>query len=250
MEENMQKIIVSRHPAVVEFVRAERPDFCDAKVLASASPDDVRSAHVIGDLSTSLAALCGRYEAIEFIGSVPCKVEYTVDDMRACGAHLVEYRVHQVPPPAKGKELELVTTTTSSKNAHAKRMLVLAPRGTKFPSRGDWIDRGEVGRDHIFEFYPNPERPLAGFVYGKICESRGIVVAYEFIGHHESLTLYFAREGAVFSVFMGYKGRHQGVFRVTEGAPLKPADPLELAVEGKSLADSLAEHLKALCEEK
>ena len=33
----MQHLIVSRHPAAIEFIRNELPEFSDAPVLASAS---------------------------------------------------------------------------------------------------------------------------------------------------------------------------------------------------------------------
>ena len=92
----MNKIIVSRHKGAVDFVREERPDFVDAEVRDSVSEDDVRGAHVIGNLPMYLAALCGRYEAIEFSGQPPRGSEYGVDEMRAAGARIVEYRVSRL----------------------------------------------------------------------------------------------------------------------------------------------------------
>jgi hypothetical protein len=92
----MRRIIVSRHPATVEFVRAERPEFADAAVLASVTPDDVRGAHVIGNLPLHLAALCGRYEAVEFSGTPPRGAEYGIDEMRRSGAYLAEYKVTRI----------------------------------------------------------------------------------------------------------------------------------------------------------
>jgi CRISPR-associated protein Csx16 len=244
----MRKIIVSRHPAAIEFVRAERPDFCDAEVMESVTADDVRGAHVVGNLPMSLAALCARYEAIEFSGPPPRGAEYGLKEMRACGARLVEYRVRPVPPPVDGSELEEVATATSSNSPYAYCVRVRAPRGTVFPSRGDWIDRGDVGRNRVFEFAPDPGGHLAVLLHGEIREARGVVVAYELRGAHESLTLAFARPGAVFRARTGYKCRRETIFRVEEGG-LEREDPAVLAEERTSLSATLAERLAALREE-
>ena len=244
----MRKIIVSRHPAAIEFVRAERPDFQDAEVLASASPDDVRGAHVVGNLPMSLAALCARYEAIEFSGPPPRGAEYGLNEMRAAGARVVEYRVRQVPPPVEGADLVEVAVAAYSNSPYAYKVRVRAPRGTKFPARGDWVDRGDVGRDRIFEFSPDPGGHLAGILQGEIREHRGIVPAFEFRGAHESLTLFFARPGAVFRARTGYKCRHEYVFRVEEGELVREESHV-LAGEGTSLSATLAERLAALREE-
>lgn len=96
----MQKnVIVSRHPAAIEFIRAERPDFADAPVLASASPDDVRGYIVAGNLPLHLAALASEVIAIEFTGQPPRGTEYTIDEMRTAGAHLASYTVRALPAP-------------------------------------------------------------------------------------------------------------------------------------------------------
>ena len=244
----MRRLIVSRHQAAIEFIRAERPEFQDAEVLASASADDVRGAHVVGNLPLQLASLCARYEAIEFAGAPPRGAEFTLDQMREAGAHLVEYRIRPVPPPVEGADLEEVAEATSSNSPYAARVRVRAPRGVQFPARGDWIDRGEVGRNRIFEFRPDPEGHLAVLLQGEIRESKGLVIAFEFRGAHESLTLAFARPGAVFRARTGYKCRHEHTFRVEEGV-LEREDPSVLAEERVSLAASLAERLAALREE-
>lgn len=89
----MKRLIVSRHAAAIEFVRAECPEFNDAEVMASVGPSDVQGADVVGNLPLSLAALCGRYRAIEFSGPPPRGGEYGLAEMRAAGAALVDYTV-------------------------------------------------------------------------------------------------------------------------------------------------------------
>lgn len=91
-----ETIIVSRHPAAVEFIRCEAGLGEDVPVLASVTADDVRGKRVYGNLPLHLAAVAsrsGEYWALEFDGAAPRGAEYTLDDMRAAGAKLVRYRV-------------------------------------------------------------------------------------------------------------------------------------------------------------
>lgn len=89
----MKTIIVSRHPAAVEFIRREAPEFADALVLAQATADDVRGATVAGNLPLHLAALAAEVWAVEFEGGPPRGAEYGVAEMDAAGARLTRYVV-------------------------------------------------------------------------------------------------------------------------------------------------------------
>ena len=89
----MKSIIVSRHPAAIEFIRAAGPEFMDAPVLASASPDDVRGRIVGGNLPLHLAALAAEVVAIEFDGPAPRGAEYGLAEMVAAGVRLARYKV-------------------------------------------------------------------------------------------------------------------------------------------------------------
>lgn len=88
-----ERVIVSRHPAAVEFIRLSCPEFAGAPVLEEASPDDVRGKIVAGNLPLRLAALAAEVWAVEFDGEPPRGREYTLDDMRAAGAAVRRYRV-------------------------------------------------------------------------------------------------------------------------------------------------------------
>jgi len=44
---SQQKVIVSRHPAAIEFIRRELPDFSDAPVVESATSFDVKGKSVV-----------------------------------------------------------------------------------------------------------------------------------------------------------------------------------------------------------
>lgn len=86
-------IIVSRHPAAINFIRATAPAFADAPVVISATPDDVRGKVVAGNLPLHLAALAAEVVAVEFAGDPPRGHEYGTEEMRAAGAYLARYRV-------------------------------------------------------------------------------------------------------------------------------------------------------------
>ena len=94
-------IVVSRHPAAIQFIKEElRSRGFDAElvpVIAQATPEDVVGKHVIGNLPMQLAshALC--VTAIEF--EIPPRgLEYTLGDMRLAGARLTTYVVLSVKP--------------------------------------------------------------------------------------------------------------------------------------------------------
>ena len=94
-------VIVSRHPAAIQFVREElRSRGFDAElvpVIAQATNADVLGKHVIGNLPLNLAshALC--VTAIEF-DSPPRGLEYSLEDMKKAGAKLTTYVVLSVKP--------------------------------------------------------------------------------------------------------------------------------------------------------
>jgi len=89
----MKRIIVSRHPAAVEFIRRERPEFADAPVIETATAEGVKDAVVAGTLPLYLAAMTDRVIAVEFEGAPPRGAEYGLAEMDVAGARLVEYRV-------------------------------------------------------------------------------------------------------------------------------------------------------------
>lgn len=96
---NNEVVIVSRHPAAIEFIKKYAPVFADAPVLSHATEDDVRDKIVIGNLPLHLASLAKRVIVIEFTGTAPRGQEYTLEDMINAGAVLREYQVKQIPIP-------------------------------------------------------------------------------------------------------------------------------------------------------
>lgn len=91
---NNNYVIISRHPAAVEFIRANDARFLAAPVITgNATPDDVRGKVVAGNIPLSLAALADEVVAVEFDGAPPRGIEYTAADMAAAGARLERYTV-------------------------------------------------------------------------------------------------------------------------------------------------------------
>ncbi len=97
---NTGTLIVSRHAAAIEFIRAESPEFADAKVIAIACPADVAGNVVAGNLPLHLAALAAEVVAVEFDGTPPRGTEYGVAEMLAAGAKLRRYTVRESPSSA------------------------------------------------------------------------------------------------------------------------------------------------------
>lgn len=87
-------VIVSRHPAAIEFIRANDARFLAAPVITgNATPDDVRGKVVAGNLPLSLASVANEVVSVEFTGAPPRGAEYTTADMEAAGARLESYVV-------------------------------------------------------------------------------------------------------------------------------------------------------------
>ncbi len=89
----MDRIIVSRHPAAIEFIRSNHMDFKDAPVLATATEEDVAHKIVAGNLPMHLACKAAYVYQVEFNGPAPRGIEYTIEDMTKAGARLQAYMV-------------------------------------------------------------------------------------------------------------------------------------------------------------
>ncbi len=90
-----ERVIVSRHPAAIEFIR-QFSEWHDAPAIESATADDVRDAVVAGNLPMHLAALAREVWAVEFTGAPPRGAEYSLEAMIAAGAVLRCYQVRRL----------------------------------------------------------------------------------------------------------------------------------------------------------
>lgn len=89
-------LIVSRHPATIEFLHTECMFLADAPVIESAVAGDVEGKVVYGNLPLHLACKAYAVCAVEFYDQAPRGLEYTLDDMRRAGAHITKYRVSAI----------------------------------------------------------------------------------------------------------------------------------------------------------
>lgn len=110
----MDFVIVSRHQAAIDFIRANDARFLAAPVITgNATPEDVRGKAVAGNLPLSLASICDEVVAVEFTGAPdlrisiqnpklrwtkPSGAEYTAADLVAAGARLESYVVKRLGP--------------------------------------------------------------------------------------------------------------------------------------------------------
>lgn len=97
--ENVSHIIVSRIPAVVDFIRRTTWDFSIAPAVCFPSAYEIKDKIVAGDireLPLFLACLCKEYWAVEYEGYPPPLghlEKYTFEDMKKAGARLTRYKV-------------------------------------------------------------------------------------------------------------------------------------------------------------
>ena len=112
---NAQPVIVSRHPAAIEFIRqkAGLPD--DTPILAQvAEPTDVHGRAVYGNVPLRIACEAERVVAVEFDGDPPRGREYTLEDMQSAGACL---RTYHVLTPWTLADIETAGAETDENNA-------------------------------------------------------------------------------------------------------------------------------------
>ena len=86
--------IVTRHPALVEFLRVQG---IDGDVLTHAGIEDVEGQDVIGVLPLSLACECRRFREVSM--RIPPELrgqEMTLEQIRGCNPQITEYRITKI----------------------------------------------------------------------------------------------------------------------------------------------------------
>lgn len=93
----MKNIIITRHPALVTYLREIFPHLGTAEVLPHASPDDVRGNNVYGVLPLHLAAEA--YTVTEICLDIPPELrghELTLEQVKALYRGVRSYAVTKV----------------------------------------------------------------------------------------------------------------------------------------------------------
>ena len=88
---NSNKVIVSRHPACIEFILTYLGKE-DVPVLSSVTEEDVKDKIVYGNIPMNLASKANLVFALEFTNP-PRGQEYDLQQMFDAGAKLVPYKV-------------------------------------------------------------------------------------------------------------------------------------------------------------
>ena len=93
----MKVVIVTRHPALVEYLHEIGIAPEGATVLTHASPADIEGTHVIGVLPLSLAALCSKVTEVPLALTPEMRgKELSLDEVRAIASAPVSYEVKVV----------------------------------------------------------------------------------------------------------------------------------------------------------
>lgn len=90
-------VVVTRHPALLEYLREKEIVGEDVRVIAHATPDDVRGKRVIGVLPHHLSSLADSVTEVEL--NVPAElrgVELTLEQVREYARSIRTYRVQEV----------------------------------------------------------------------------------------------------------------------------------------------------------
>ena len=90
-------IVITRHPALVDYLREQGIVSGDVEVISHASPDVVRGKHVLGVLPHSLSCLCASFTEIPL--RLPPEMrgkELTIEDLRKYAGSPVTYVVRRV----------------------------------------------------------------------------------------------------------------------------------------------------------
>lgn len=88
-------LVITRHPALVQYLREQGHIGDEARVIDQATDDDVRGQHVIGILPIRLAALCASYSECSLVLAPQDRgvTDLTIERVREIAQPIATYRV-------------------------------------------------------------------------------------------------------------------------------------------------------------
>lgn len=88
------KIVITRHQGLVDYLIAEKIVPADVEVIAHATENNVRGRHVIGVLPHSLSCLTESFTEVPLVLPPEMRgVELSADDVRRYAGKIVTYKV-------------------------------------------------------------------------------------------------------------------------------------------------------------
>jgi CxxC motif-containing protein len=142
-------VIVSRHPAAVEFILEVSGLPVDTPVLTgNVSREDVLGKRVYGNIPMSLASVAAEVNAVEFDGAPPRGAEYGVEEMKAAGARISRYRVELLSTCDEHVD-RLDVSVRTYKNLLANGILTISD--FRNMSEGEFLRHKGLGRKALSE---------------------------------------------------------------------------------------------------
>ena len=147
--------IVTRHPALVEYLQEIGLATSAVEVVAHATPDIVRGKDVCGVLPHSLSCLTRTFTEVPL--ALPAElrgVELTLEQVRQYAGRPVTYRV--TAPAAFSAEVAEIARGTSTNGRWGIK--VVGPKGLSLgkPQEGRLMSLGKIAGHDTFKFIPEP----------------------------------------------------------------------------------------------
>lgn len=250
------QLVVTRHPALVEYLREIGLADEGTEVISHATPDVVRGKRVCGVLPHSLSALCETFTEVPLV--LPPELrgkELTIEEIRKHAGDPVTYRVLA----DTSVSTDIVELVRASSTNGRWGLVVLGPKGCDLyaPQEGRMEFLGTIERRETFLFWPEVGSNKWFLVGGDVVPLAGATIVKKIsLQSNEEATVILG--GSFFAVrSYGYKRRSQAITCYLKGQEIKasaavlaamgviPCTSSEVQAEVPKLESGLAAALKA-----
>jgi len=147
--------VITRHPAMVEYLILTGIADASSEVLAHATPENVRGKNVCGVLPHSLSCLTASFTEVPL--AVPAElrgVELSLEQIRQYAGPAVTYRV--TAPASFSTEVAEIAGGTSTNGRWGIKMV--GPKGLSLgkPQEGQLVSLKKIEGHDTFKFIPEP----------------------------------------------------------------------------------------------